>query len=59
MHYIIGKEILFTKDIQLNHSNSSRSRSKYYSDNVIDSNYNVGNELDNKELWLDNFESLE
>lgn len=53
------EEIPFMEVIQSNHSNLNHFRSEYLSDNAIDSNHNIGNELGNKKLGLDNFEDLE
>lgn len=47
---IIDKGISFMEEIQPNHPNSNRSKSKYHSNNTINSNYNVGNELGYKEF---------
>lgn len=55
---MMGKKIFFTKEIQPYHSTPNHSRSKCHSGNVIDINCNLMNKLDNKELWLDNFEGL-
>lgn len=59
IYNMLGEKILFTKEIQPNHFNSNYSRNKSHSDNTIDSNYNLGNELDNKKFELDNFRDLE
>lgn len=56
---IMGKEISFTEEIQPNHSNLNRFRSKCHSDNIVDSNHHVRNRLGDKEFWLENFEGSE
>lgn len=50
MHNIVKNEISFIEEIQPNHFNLNYSKSKSHSDNIVDSNYNVGNRLGNKEL---------
>lgn len=46
----MGNEILFVDEIQLNHSNSNCTKSKYYSDNGIGKKSNIRNRLDNKKF---------
>lgn len=50
MYNVVSKEIFFTEEIQLNYFISNHFRSKYYSDNIIDSNYNIENRLNNIKL---------
>lgn len=59
MNNKIHKEILVIEDRKLNYSNPAHFRSKCYSDNTGDNNRNVGNRLDDKNLWLEDFKSPE
>lgn len=40
---VVSKEILFPEERQSNHSISTHIRRKYYGDNAIDNNRNLGN----------------
>lgn len=53
---MVSKKTPFIREIQLNHSNLNRFKSNCYSDNVVSSNCNIKNGLDNIELWSNNFE---
>lgn len=59
IHDVMDKEILFTREIQTNHSNPNVSGSKYLTHNAVNNNRNIRNRLGNKELWLNNFEGPE
>lgn len=55
----MGKEISFTEKIQPKYFNPNWSRSKYNSDNAVNSNCNTRNKLSNKELYCNDYEGLE
>lgn len=55
---MVGKEIPFKKEIQLNHFKPNYSKKQEYSNNAIDSNQNIKNRLGNKKLLLNNFEGF-
>lgn len=50
---MMGKKILFIKEIQLNHSILNNSGSKYHRNSVVDNNHNIEKTLSNKIFWLE------
>lgn len=44
---IVDEEILFTEEIQPNHSNLNCFKNKCYSDNTVNSNHKIGNKFGN------------